>query len=273
MQNSKLYSVTGLLIAIHLLPTPASAEVVTGVSESYQTLAPFAITNQAPLLQGFNFSFLDTDHHLKQIVLRPNGSSGSLLPGKLELSYADKWGFADYYYRAEYTVGKNMVPTRSTGHQYCVDTCSVILPNFPGRDSHVFVLVGFAFEFDRDSVLTDHHVKQFEIKESNGRLTVNYRDQEGPDVFDWEVMYAWVPRDNFAYVQNSRSGTATGSAHQSISSVGRPVIHGFNLNFRYTDHHIKNIAVELTPGALDVDFADKNGDDRFDYFVSFGALN
>jgi hypothetical protein len=132
----------------------------------------------------------------------------------------------------------------------------------------VFVLIGFQLSFHGD----DHHINEVRIIESDGNLTVRFRDKHSapPPISLWSLQYAYVPRSLFVELGTS-SGSDRGAVGLDIPA-GPSVIRGFSFDFRSDDHHLREIGVLTGSGRLEVYYADKNMDDLFDWAVDWGIL-
>jgi hypothetical protein len=138
------------------------------------------------------------------------------------------------------------------------------------------VLIGFDLMFDLrekafGGVKNDHHIDRIEVMEDNGYLTVSFNDKNGDDGFDYTIDYAYVPRVWFAATgiagyDNVRGGNA------ALTSPGESIMCGFRFDFVKGDHHLNKISVLTHNGFLQVDYADKNGDDRYNWRVKWAVL-
>lgn len=229
------------------------------------------------LLDSFDFQFTknqnlrsSVDHHLTQILVAPDFGTR----GKLRLGFHDKNSDDEYFFRvSHYSVTDLRIQQVTRNLDICSDRgkCTVNLSKPEG--DFVFVLVGFQLSFRG----TDHHIDEVGILEDDGNLTVFFNDKNDDDIFIWSIQFAWVPRNLFSELGES-SGTRERRGATRTIHRGRSVISGFKLNFEphFTsggDHHIRAISV-LTPddGRVEVLYADKNGDDGFDWQVKWAIL-
>jgi hypothetical protein len=137
------------------------------------------------------------------------------------------------------------------------------------------VLSGFTFYFRGN----DQHVDQLSVTEANGRLSVAFNDDERQGDVPVEGRIRVDPfRPGPEHESGARrSRTRRCSAHHSGRLAGDP---GFSLDFRnyFTrgqDHHLREVGVMTRWPAndfLEVYFADKNGDDGFDWEVRLAYL-
>ncbi|GLZ36046.1 hypothetical protein Lesp02_82330 [Lentzea sp. NBRC 105346] len=69
---------------------------------------------------------------------------------------------------------------------------------------------------------------------------------------------------------NNVVGTANGTVFPSTTATGAPLLTAFRYFFIDSDHHIRKIAAVPLPqqSAVEVAFADENGDDRYSYGVA-----
>jgi len=223
----------------------------------------------ALLLDSFDFQFTknrnlasEVDHHLQQILIAPDFG-----PGRLRLGYHDKNSDDEYFYRISHvSVNNSRIQSARRNLDICSDRgkCTVRLAK-PAGD-FVFVLVGFQLSFRG----TDHHIDEIGLLENNGDLTVFFNDKSDEAIFIWSVQFAWVPRDLFSQVGESSGAGDRRGASRTIPR-GRSVIRGFKFNFRDNDHHIRATSVLTPDGRVEVLYADKNGDDRFDWQVQWAV--
>jgi hypothetical protein len=238
---------------------------VEGFDDGGSTVRDFPHTG-VPLLDTFYFRFTSADHHLAMITVDPDRPAG-----KVSLTYRDKNGDDDYYYKiAHRIVADARVQKFSRSTDICSEsTCTVPLSK-PAGD-FVFVLIGFSFRF---TGARDHHINQVRILEANGDLQVQFRDKNGspPPIFLWDIQFAYVPRDLFVTLGTSSGNGDRGGAGRDIAA-GPSVIRGFSFDFQSDDHHLKDIGV-TTPdhGRVEVFYGDKNGDDKFNWVVRWGIL-
>jgi len=239
--------------------------VAEGFDDGGSTVQDFSHTG-VPLLDTFYFRFTSKDHHLVLITIDPDRP-----PGNISLTYRDKNGDDDYYYKIAHRIiddARVQRFTRST--DICSEsTCTVPLSK-PAGD-FVFVLIGFSFRFTGGR---DHHINQVRILESDGNLQVQFRDKNGspPPIFLWDIQFAYVPRDLFVILGSSSGNGDQGGAGRNIAA-GRSVIRGFSFDFQNDDHHLRDIGV-TTPdhGRVEVFYGDQNGDDKFNWIVQWGIL-
>ena len=106
--------------------------------------------------------------------------------------------------------------------------------------------------------------------ERNGGVTVALDDQNDDDLTQFRVHCAYIPRSRFAVV-SSRSGVDKEGKRVAIQA-GTPVIRGFNLDFRSSDRHIRELGVRMGNARLEVYYNDNSKDDLFDWSVEYGIL-
>jgi hypothetical protein len=217
-----------------------------------------------PLLDSFYFQYTSKDHHLTQILIRPDAE-----PNRMQLGFHDKNSDDDYYFKVMHRmVADPRVQRFSRGLDLCTGSCTREITKPEG--DFVFVLTGFQLSFTGGR---DHHINQVGILETDGNLTVRFNDKNFDDNFVWSVQYAYLPRDLFVTTGSSSGSGDQGGARRFVPS-GPSVIRGFRFDFQDSDHHVRDIGV-TTPddGRIEVFYEDKNGDDAFDWIVRWGVLS
>jgi hypothetical protein len=209
------------------------------------------------------------DHQIAAIEVMPQRGNGKRF---FRFGFNDKNADDDYSYRVWFwaTADSRVVLQRRHGNLCSRGECTVGIAKPPG--DVVFVLSGFELKF-RDG---DRHLDEIGILENDGKVTVYFNDKSDDDAFEWSIEYAYIPRDMFAHVGSTEGRKAKGYA-EGTKPVGDSVIRGFKLKFKnyFTsgdDHQIRVVGVSLANAAVFVYYADKNGDDGFDWEVRWGVL-
>jgi hypothetical protein len=240
----------------------AGSTVVEGFDDGGLTDRPFSHTG-VPLLSSFYFRYIDTDHHILQILVFPDW-----IQDVIRLGYHDVNSDDDYFFKIIHQITDGPGILRfSRSLDICSESeCTVPIERPTG--DFVFVLIGFQLSFHGD----DHHINEVRIIESDGNLTVRFRDKHSapPPISLWSLQYAYVPRSLFVELGTS-SGSDRGAVGLDIPA-GPSVIRGFSFDFRSDDHHLREIGVLTGSGRLEVYYADKNMDDLFDWAVDWGIL-
>lgn len=223
-----------------------------------------------PLLQTFYLRFTDSDRHIDAIGVEVEVPDDN----RLTIEYYDESRNDRYYYRVQHLpISDNRIQANKvTSIAKAREVFDLQKP--PG--SFTFVLSGFTFYF-RGS---DQHVDQVQILERSGRLYVAFNDDDDKETFLWRAEYAWLPDDLIAGTRIEEGVRARGGARRAIPR-GMPLIQGFAFDFRpyFTggeDHHLQEIGVLTrwpSNDFLEVYYADKNGDDGFDWQVRLAYLD
>jgi hypothetical protein len=255
-----------------------------------------------PLLKTVNFQFVPSykkcvpvetgdcfdqvDHHINSILIDPK--TLAFHQGRIRIGFTDKFPDDPFYYNVQHYLEFNPSIRRfDTGYNQAVGhaTDKTISRPTPASD-YEFVLIGFELRFLRNDnqgglPLPDHHINEVGIIENDGKVTVDFNDENFDDRFQYRIQYAYVPREMFitSGLGESSGIAARDFAQQDIPS-GPAVIRGFRFDFRLTciglticgDHHLKKIAVINQGGRVQVRYADKNGDDFFTWRVKWGIL-
>jgi hypothetical protein len=226
-----------------------------------------------PLLNGFYFQYTNDahelaarlDHHVQQVMLMP----GFPEPGRIELGLHENGSDADYYFKVRHVlVQNNRIRSFSRGLDIGRGRNVEIPIDRPAGDN-VFVLCGFQLAYRGD----DHHIDEIGIVESGGAVKVRINDRNDDDSFVFRLRYAYVPLNLIAELgtEQGTDSDAQGGARRHIPA-GTAVLRGFNMNFRSSDHHIRNVGITLDNRHLTVFFGDKNGDDSYDWMAQWATL-
>jgi hypothetical protein len=249
---------------------PVNIQAISSVfGRTNGTAFPFAAFAGAPLLVRFNYTFNDSDHHIRQIAAMP-------LPQQSveEVSFADENGDDLFTYDVAH---EGVDPTgiaQGSFHGRCAGSCTVPLSTRPPGD-FVFVLSGFRVAFDN----SDHHLDQLAVTELNGFLTTVFKDENGDDPYTYDVSYAWVPTSRLALVDEV-SGTVRGRGSATVNRfTGEKVIRGFSVDNTRTsgegqDNHIRDLGVIVNSSGIVVRYSDVDPVNSADwsYRVQYAAL-
>jgi hypothetical protein len=228
---------------------------------------------RAPVLSGFSFAHSEADHRVETLgVLHtvPDAPKGR---STLTMSLIDDSGTGSeppYFWTADLVdvAAEGAQGTIQRKEGSCTGSCERALSI---RPNEVFLLSGFSFKFRGD----DHDIKTIAIAERGGTLSVEFKDKNGDDPFDWSVQYVLVNKARAASVAG-RGGTVNsgGVAQSTIDAVphAKPVLSGFRVEYLEGDHQVREFGVGVTDGRLAVKLADKNGDDRFKWSVNWVSL-
>ena len=248
------------------LAAPAAATDVQGFAKGFITRPLGTAQGGAvSLLQSFYVRFEGTDHHFGRIEVVPNAPSIS----QIQIGFADRNADDRYFYNHQLAPYTGTIFRRSSDIEFCGGhrpSCTYPIQAPPDRANWVFVLRGFDIAYRGG----DHHLDQIAVFERNGRLTVALNDQNDDDLTQFQVHYAYIPRSRFAVV-STRSGVDKEGKRVPIEA-GTPVIRGFNLDFRSSDRHIRELGVRMGNARLEVYYNDNSKDDPFAWNVEYGIL-
>lgn len=222
--------------------------------------------NSGGLLQSFYFDFTDEDHHFgKMSLLQVNNMD----PPKVGIEYSDSNGDDRYAYDITLAPFPGELPPFTKRSEICKGSCTIDLEKPQTMANLVFVLRGFDIRY----IGGDHHIDQIKIVEQDGQATVALNDQNDDDRFLVILQYAYIPRLRFSVV-DERSGSADQGGTQGTDIPGgTAVLRGFDLDFRNSDHHIKELGIVLgCDGRLKTYYSDKNQDDPYKWTVQFAIL-
>jgi hypothetical protein len=252
-----LSSRTLILAALIIAPAAQAQSFVTGGGARGQVTQSLT-TGGVSLLSSFDLDFgFGNDHQITRVKVLPNDASTSV-----SVAYNDKNSDDAYNYKAGFwgALPTDAYPYKKTGS--CRGRCSLPLTVPQG---YVFVLRGFSLQY----ASSDHHIKTIGIDHAGTNLNVYYSDNNGDDLFYYEISYALV-RASILKNIGEASGSGVNSASATLAT-GRQVLRGFLLNFA-GDHHISKIRVAPEFSNLSVFFRDKNGDDSFSWRVKTASL-
>ena len=257
-----------LFLASVSLPPDVSALTANrteGSARGEQTRAFTYRYDQVPLLYSFWFFFNNGDHHLKELGIRTE--YGSSFADEIHLSYHDKnWDDPYQYYMSHIDLPARAGVVDGVGGE-CRGSCTEQLAAPPSPDHH-FVLIDFGMYYHNG----DHHIDEIGLLESGGSLTVYFNDKNDDDEFSWWASYMWVAPE-FVSTTGSYSGINV-KGKDSRPVPGFPfALSGFKFNYRKKDHHLEEIGIWTRPGwDLQIEYNDKNDDDRYDWEVNWAVL-
>jgi hypothetical protein len=288
-----LWAAAAMVFTVTLIGTAGSAqaaserrESLSGIATGKETRSIALLPGEVPLMRGFDFRYLNGDHHIKTIEVRPETDN------TLAISFRDRNGDDPMEYEVSLTkvtlAGVISPPTR-TG-TCSGGTCTFPLQPPPNSNS-IFVLRGFRLSFleqDADPVFPDfcnvfvgcdHHLSIVGIEERDGNVTVTYQDQNGDDDYAVHIAYSWVPR-SLAQGQIIAIGTVddAGTYHKNVDTSGTVAITGFRIGYvpvptggtppttRLPDNHILRFGYQAPrTGGVDVAFGDNEPGTKWQY--------
>jgi len=166
-------------------------------------------------------------------------------------------------------LGFNVV--HETSSSTCRGTCRLTVPRF---DTGIqFAVLGLWFRWNRD---VDHHLREVAVvpDPANGAVYVTFADDAGTEPYSAALTYAMLP---VGAVRSMVSRTSTTPATDSVlvpRLPGLAILRGFRFRFTNSDHHLQRFAVDLSPTTdIRLRWRDINGDDPFDWWVSYLILN
>ena len=281
-----------LAVAAFTSTGAAQATKTANLEEGFEKVQAIrAFPNEGvPLLKSFIFQYVPSyakcvpvvtddcfgqvDHHIWYINIGPN----TLAPGKIHLVFSDEGRSPFYYYVQHYILTDPSIRKFETGFNEAVGQTTKTISRPTPASNYVFVLRGFSLSF---ADAADRHIDEVGIIENDGKVTVEFNDALHNRRFKYKIWYAYVPREMFTTSGlGERSGTYAKDHAQQAIPDGPAVIRGFRFEDKPTcvgsrscsDHHIKKIGVENQGGRVQVRYADKNGDDPFDWRVKWGIL-
>jgi hypothetical protein len=263
-------------------------ETLSGIATGETTRAITFLPGEVILMRGFDFRYLNGDHHIKTIgVLPETGTS-------LSIQFRDRNRDDPMAYETRLT--KVTVPgviSPPTLRRGCSGgTCTFPLQAPPNGD-YVFVLRGFQFLFLEGEVRLpfpdncdifvgcDHHLSVVGIQPEDGNIKVTYKDQNGDDDYAVAVAYSYVPRSLIRRLVTvtGRVDAGAGTEHTDVDTSGIVAITGFRIGYvpvaiggrppTLPDNHILRFGYRITGTGVDVAFHDNGPDTKWEYQLNF----
>jgi hypothetical protein len=282
-----VWAAAAIVLAVTLIGTAGSAhaaterrETVSGIATGSETRAMLHLPFEVQLMRGFDFRYVNGDHHIDAITVFPPDDTS------LGISFRDKNGDDPMAYEASMTkvtlVGVLSPPPL---REHCSGgTCTFPLQAPPNQD-YIFVLRGFSLTFRPGCTFTvecDHHLSIVGIEPGDGNIAVTYQDKNGDDDYGVAIAYSYVPR---SLVQGFGIANGTvddaGTDHKNIDTSGTVAITGFRIgyvrvpidngpNTRLPDNHILRFGYNIPrDGGIDVTFGDNKPDTKWEYRLTF----
>jgi hypothetical protein len=265
-------------------------ETLSGIATGQTIRAITFLPGEVVLMRGFDFRYLNGDHHIKTIQVLPETDTA------LTINFNDRNSDDPMAYETQLT--KVTVPgviSPPTLHEFCSGGTCIFPLQAPPNDDYVFFLRGFRFNFLIEDVGypfpgncnafvgCDHHVSIVGIQPGDGNVTVTYKDQNGDDDYAVHVAYSYVPR---SLVQRlvTVSGTVdagAGTEHTDFDTSGILAIRGFRIGYvpvsiggtaTLPDNHILRFGYRLTGTGVDVAFHDNGPSTKWEYQLDFARF-
>jgi hypothetical protein len=293
-----LWAAAAMVLAVTLIGTAGLAQAASERRESLSDIATGRETRLISLLpgevlfmRGFDFRYLNGDHHINIIEVRPKTDTS------LAITFGDRNLDDPMEYEASLTkVTLPGVISPPPLQRSCTGgTCTFPLQPPPNRD-YIFVLRGFQLNFLEEDggfpspgtcnqFFCDHHLSVVGIEPGDGNIAVTYQDQNGDDDYAVTIDYSYVPR---SLVQGFGISTGTvgdaGTDHKNIDTSGTVAITGFRIGYvpvpigsgpttRLPDNHILKFGYNiLRDGGIDVTFGDNKPDTKWEYRLTFARF-
>jgi hypothetical protein len=264
-----------------------------GFAKGFATVDYPGVDDGVPLLSSFYFRFQKKgspkliDHHINSIRVLPAGNSVDLSPhadlgpsqvepGKVDITFADRKPTSSddaYFFKLAHLnlpVGKaRRFQFRDVG---CVGECTQVLPHPPGHTlpgvEPVFVLCGFKVFFTGNR---DHHLDALSVYVEDGKLTVEFNDDDDDATFGYLVDYALVSPIGLNIQQGESRGVSKGGNSVTLPP-GPKAIRGFRFDLKKGDHEIREIGVILNDDRLEIYNSDNEANDQYNWFVQWATI-
>jgi hypothetical protein len=291
-----VWAAAAIVLAMTLVGTAGSAQVaserresLSGIATGDDTRSISLLPGEVLLMRGFDFRYLNGDHHIKTVGVLPETDTS------LAITFGDRNLDDPMEYEVSLTkVALPGVISPPTLQGSCSGgTCTFPLQAPPNRD-YIFVLRGFRLSFLPDDpgfpfpgncdvfVGCDHHLSIVGIEPTGGSIAVTYQDQNGDDDYAVAIDYSWVPR---SLVQGFGIAIGTvddaGTDHKNIDTSGTVAITGFRIGYvpvptggtpptRLPDNHILEFGYNIPrDGGIDVTFGDNEPDTKWEHKLTF----
>lgn len=266
-----------------------------GVTKPYEAAEAYgAFGDRTPALQSFRLTFGSTDRHLGLIGVLPGGPSQDLSPdadappvnipdGQLRVYLQDgsPSGEEFGYYAAHAAVripGAKRYQLRDVG---CTGDCTRPLPNsvlggINRFNRPLLAIVGFKLNFTAGR---DRHLDRIGVwfEEDALKIAFNDRSVSSSDEYAYVVDFVVIPTFGMDIASGELSDQSA-RGHQTVP-LARPnsratfMLRGFDLDYRTSDHHVRDIGVVRRANDVTVLHADSNRDDRFDWHVWYAFVS
>lgn len=229
------------------------------VSNQYgqATTSTNAPSASAAGLSGFKLDFKNGDHKIRSIAVTRDTSS-------VTTTLADGNGDDPYTIWAQYTA----VPmTTADGSAECREMCQIKIDRPPSAGAHL-VIRGFWFQRNG----SDANLRRITVDPdpSHGVIDVQFVDN-GFSNYRARVQYGYVDASRVKGTHRSAGDRVRQETSLMLTrEPGQPLLQGFDVRFRNTDHYLRTFGIEPTSSQWRVTFNDKNTDD--DYQVSVDYL-
>ncbi len=291
--------VAAIVLATTLICTAGPAYAASERRETLSGIAPTGETTRAitflpgevVLMRGFDFRYLNGDHHIKTVEVRPETAT-ALTINFNDRNYDDPMAY-------ETALTKVTLPgviSPPTLRKFCSGgTCTFPLEAAPNGD-YIFFLRGFRLNFlagdvrlpfpDNCDVFVgcDHHLSIVGIEPGDGDITVTYKDQNGDDDYAVAIAYSYVPRSlvQRRVIVSGTVDAGAGTDHSDVDTSGIVAITGFRIGYvpvsiggrppTLPDNHVLRFGYLLTGNGVDVAFHDNGPDTKWEYRLSFARF-
>jgi hypothetical protein len=286
-----------IVLAMTLIGTAAPAyaaserrETLSGIATGETTRAITFLPGEVVLMRGFDFRYLNGDHHIRTIGVLPETATA------VNINFNDRNSDDAMAYETGLT--KVTVPgviSPPTLHTTCSGGTCIFPLQAPPNDDYIFFLRGFQLTFLPQDVSLpfpgnctvfvgcDHHLSIVGIQPEGGNVKVTYKDRNGDDDYAVAIAYSYVPR---SLVQRLVTVTGTvdagaGTDHTDLDASGIVAIRGFRIGYvpvpiggtpTLPDNHILRFGYRLTGTGVDVAFHDNGPNTKWEYQLNFARF-
>jgi hypothetical protein len=288
-----VWAAAAIVLAMTLVGTAGSAQAASERRESLSGIATGGDTRlishlpgEVILLRGFDFRYLNGDHHINIIEVRPQTDNS------LAITFGDRNLDDPMEYEVSLTkvTLPGVISPPPAGGTCSGGTCTFPLQAPPNSRDYIFVLRGFQLNFLEEDggfpspgtcnqFFCDHHLSIVGIEPTGGNIAVTYQDQNGDDDYAVTIDYSYVPR---SLVQGFGVSLGTvddaGTDHKNIDTSGTVAITGFRIGYvpvpggtpPLPDNHILEFGYNIPrDGGIDVTFGDNEPDTKWEHRLTF----
>lgn len=269
-------------------------------------------TNATVFLNGWDFDFHDSDHHINEIGIRLTDIHFDQIDGSLswvaEVDYADKNFDDEFVWTYWYVVvafnegGYFEKENSGSDDGGRTDFSDSVGPLAEGVGENTILQRGTKFDFQSD----DHDINELSVRILNEdfnpptrilnwNTTLDYADQNFDDDYDWWLWYAAFSSPNMVKILgrddpviNSCDGGQCGLTGESVSiptgyDYAVVFLRGWKFDYTNEDHHLDEVGIRIENQEFDpdsqtlswnvvVDYFDKNADDDYEWQYWYTVL-
>lgn len=228
----------------------------------------FLTFDSVPALRGFDVSFTNGDHKLRDIVIAPLADTSYIVLVRDSSGVDPIAGFVKLMDVRD--IGSANRVSRSD----CVGRCIIQLPFSVGND-FALVLLGFDFHYSLDDGGPDTNVREISVLpwQHNGYVEVYFGDSAGTRPYYAQVDFSILPMTSLEFRDRVASASApVRGTDIAFRSPGTALLQAFKVRFTESDHFLKRLMVDLTGNRIRMAFHDRDQNDPFLWTLRYAVL-